>query len=252
MLNPMDLTNCTILVTGASSGIGRETSVLLSQLGANLVLVARNTERLKETAHRLEGSGHQIEAFDLTAIDEIPQWLKSVTNKVGALHGLVHSAGTEVTLPVRLLKNKNIEDVMQINVNAAISLTKAMRQKGCYQPGSSIVFLSSAAALVGQAGLSAYSASKGAIVALTKSLAIELAKDKIRVNCVAPAYVKTEMIDTLQQKITPEQLINIEAKHPLGMGTPLDVAYAIAFLLGDTARWITGTTLVVDGGLTAY
>lgn len=198
VLNPMDLQGRTILVTGASSGIGRETSVLLSQLGARLVLVARDRERLKETAKRLEGSDHWIEPFDLKAVDDIPQWLKAVTAKVGCLDGLVYSAGVQVTLPVRLLNRQLVEDVMQINVNAPIFLTKALRQKGCYKSGSSIVFLSSAMTLVGQAGLSVYSASKGAIVALTKSLAIELAKDGIRVNCVAPAYVKTEMLNALQ------------------------------------------------------
>lgn len=251
-INPMDLSGRTILVTGASSGIGRETCILLSQLGARLILVARNLERLKETSERLEGVEHRIESFDLRAIDEIPVWLKAITSEVGGLHGLVHSAGITLTLPLRLLTSKQLEEIMLINLSTSMFLAKALRQKGCCQPGSSLVFLSAAAGLVGTVGLSAYTASKGAIVALTRSLAMELAREGIRVNCVAPAGVRTEMYEKFQQTLTPDQFSAIAAAHPLGLGTALDVAHAIAFLLADTGRWITGTTLVVDGGLTAH
>lgn len=250
--NPMDLSDRTILVTGASSGIGRQTSILLSQLGARLVLVARSTERLKETAEQLESSAHRLEPFDLTAIDDISPWFKRITAEVGSLSGLVHCAGMHSARPLRILSSRNIEQVMCINVNAAISLVKAFHQKGAYTPASSIVFISSVMGLVGEPGVAAYAASKGALVALSKSLAMELARDGIRVNCVAPAAVKTEMTEKMEQSLAPEQFTAIEAMHPLGIGTPLDVAYAIAFLLADTGRWITGTTLVVDGGYTAH
>lgn len=252
MINPMDLSNRTILITGASSGIGRETAILLSRLGASVVLVGRNEERLQETAKCLDKNKSWVEPFDLTVMDEIPGWVKEVVAKTGPLSGLVHSAGVQVTVPLKLLTEQHISKVMEINLNAAIGLAKGFRQKGVHSYNSSLVFLSSARGLVGQAGLSAYAASKGAVIALTKSLAVELAREQIRVNCVAPAYVKTEMINMIQAQITPEQFQQIEEMHLLGLGTALDVAYAISFLLADTGRWITGTTLVVDGGYTAH
>jgi NAD(P)-dependent dehydrogenase (short-subunit alcohol dehydrogenase family) len=253
MLNPMDMTNRTVLVTGASSGIGRETSVLLSQLGARVVLVARNVDRLQETAARLEGTGHCIESVDLTQqVDDIPAWLKRLAADVGPLHGLVHSAGTQITRPVRFQTNADVDSLMRINLNAVFGLAKGFRQKGVCTADGRLVLLSSVMGLVGQATVTAYAASKGALIALTKSLAMEFARDGLRVNCVAPAHVKTEMAETLQDALTDEQFEAIKAMHPLGIGTPLDVAYAIAFLLADTGRWITGTTLVVDGGYTAH
>jgi NAD(P)-dependent dehydrogenase (short-subunit alcohol dehydrogenase family) len=252
MINPMDLKDRTILVTGASSGIGRETAILLSQLGARLILVGRNLEQLSNTLASLEGTAHKVYAFDLSNVDEIPRWMKDVTSTSCPLHGLVHSAGLQFTRPLRIMTSESIEELMRVNVTAAIFLAKAFRQKGVSADSGSIVYLSSVMGLVGQSGQSAYSASKGALVTLTKSLALELSRENIRVNCVAPAMVRTEMSEKMLDLLTPEQVIKIEAMHPLGLGRPRDVANAIAFLLADTAQWITGTTLVVDGGYTAH
>jgi len=252
MINPMDLTGKTILITGASSGIGRETSVLLSQLGARLILVARNPERLQQTAERLEGINHQIEPFDLTNIDDIPHWLRNVATKAGPINGLVHCAGIHSAMPLRVQKSTDVRQVMLINYEAAVSLLTGFRHRKVAAPDSSIVLLSSVMGLVGQPGISAYGASKGAIIALTKSASLELARESIRVNCIAPAFVQTEMAQELRDTVTVEQFKAIEQMHPLGIGTALDVAYAIAFLLADTARWITGSTFVVDGGYTAH
>ena len=252
MMNPMDLTGQTILVTGASSGIGRETARLISQLGAHVVLAGRNEERLAETLRLLDGGGHSAAPFDLSSTDEIPRWLKSISASSGPLHGLVHSAGIHKLRPLRVLNAKAVEDIMRINVGAAIGLAKGFCQKGVCAPGGSIVFLSSSAGLTGQAGVSAYAASKGGIVALTRALAVELAGEHIRVNCVAPGVVATEMGRSLLGMLTPEQRAALEAAHLLGLGSARDVAHAIAFLLASTARWITGTVLVVDGGYTAH
>ncbi len=252
MINPMELIDRTIMVTGASSGIGRETAILLSQLGARLILIGRNAEQLNKTLASLEGTAHHVYTFDLSNIDEIPRWMKEVTSASGPLHGLVHSAGLQFTRPLRIMSSENIEELMRVNVTAAIFLAKAFRQKGVSADSGSIVYLSSVMGLVGQSGQSAYSASKGALVTLTKSLALELSRENIRVNCVAPAMVTTEMSGKMLELLTPEQVLQIEAMHPLGLGRPRDVANAIAFLLADTGRWITGTTLVLDGGYTAH
>jgi len=252
MLNPMDMAGRTVLVTGASSGIGRETARLLSQLGARLVLVGRSEERLAETLRSLDGDGHRAEPFDLSSTDEIPRWIKGISATCGPFHGLVHSAGMIKLRPLRGLSSQTVEDVMRINVGAAISLAKGFCQKGVSAAGGSIVFLSSVTGLTGQAGLAAYSASKGAIVALTRSLAVELAGEQIRVNCVAPGLVTTKMGQGLLGTLTPEQGKALEGMHLLGLGSARDVSYAIAFLLAETARWITGSTLVVDGGYTAH
>lgn len=247
----MDMTGRTVLVTGASSGIGRDTSCLLSELGAKVILVGRNQNRLNKTVAMLVGQGHHAEAFDLTFVDDIPGWMKKTTDRCGPIHGLVHSAGVGVPLPIKSWVSAVSDTVMRINVSACLALAKGFRQQGVHSRPSGIVFVSSIAGLIGVIGSSAYSASKGAVIALTRSLALELVRDGIRVNCVAPGTVQTEMVEGTRRLLTQEQLTNIAVMHPLGMGKPRDVANAIAFLLADTSSWITGTTLVVDGGYTA-
>jgi len=252
-LNPMDLTGRRVLITGASSGIGRETAVLLSRLGATLVLVARRADGLAATERMLEGTGHRVAPYDLTATAEIPVWIKQIAAEGGPLHGLVHSAGLHMMRPLQVMTQEALESTMRINLGAAIALLRGFRQKNVvHRQGGSVVFLSSVMGLVGQPGVAAYAASKGALVAACRALALEEARERIRVNCVAPGQIHSEMADQQQQSLTPEQWAAVEALHPLGLGTPADVASAIAFLLADTGRWITGTTLVVDGGYTAH
>lgn len=248
----MDLSDRAVLVTGASSGIGREVACFLSQMGARIVLVGRNGEQLSNTAAMLTGSGHRTEAFDLNAFDEIPGWLKKIASVNGPLHGLVHCAGLEVTRPLKIVTEATITEMMRINLYAAVALTKAFRMKGTCVPESSIVLLSSITGLVGQAGHAEYCASKGALMAFARSAAIELAREKIRVNCVAPGIVFTEMLKKYQDMVTEEQFKTLADEFPLGLGVPRDIANAVGFLLADTGRWITGTTLVVDGGYTAH
>ncbi len=240
----------TVLVAGASSGLGRETAVVLSELGARLVLTGRDRPRLEETLASLSGESHLVEPFDLNDADAIPGWIKLIVSRTGPLHGLVHCAGIQQTLPIQMSTAGKIEALMRTNVTSAILLLKGFRQKGCAAPGGSVVLLSGGTALIGRPTISVYSASKAALIGFARSAAVELAREGIRVNCIAPGYVDTEMIQRLREVLSPEQFQTIEQDHPLGLGTPRDVAWAVAFLLADTGRWITGTTLVVDGGLT--
>jgi NAD(P)-dependent dehydrogenase (short-subunit alcohol dehydrogenase family) len=165
---------------------------------------------------------------------------------------LVHCAGVLSQQPLRALDASKFEAVQRVNVTAAAMLAKGFRQKGCCAPNSSIVLVSSVMGLVGQAGIPAYSTSKAAVAGLTRCLAMELARESIRVNCVAPGMVRTEMTEKFFEFVSDEYVKGIEALHPLGFGTARDVANAIAFLISDAARWITGSTLVVDGGYTAH
>jgi NAD(P)-dependent dehydrogenase (short-subunit alcohol dehydrogenase family) len=250
-MNPMDLTDRAIMVTGASSGIGRATAVALGQLGAHVVLVGRNRDRLAETLGMLEGSRHTVELCDLTRTDDLPEWMKGVVDRTGQLSGVVHCAGAQVLMPLRMLKTKQVEDVLRINVVSSIMLAKSFRQKGVATPGSTIVFVSSVMGEVGSPGRAAYCASKSALHSLTRALALELAADGIRVNCVAPGAVQTEMVADMKDALGEARLSEVVRQHPLGLGTPRDVALAIAFLLAETGRWITGSIQFVDGGYTA-
>jgi NAD(P)-dependent dehydrogenase (short-subunit alcohol dehydrogenase family) len=248
----MDLTARRVLVTGASSGIGRATSILLSQLGARLVLVGRSPDGLHETLQSLEGSGHRAEYFDLCDLEAIGNFVTSVVASVGPFSGLVHSAATQVTKPLRYLGIKDQQTMMDINYVAALALVKAFRQKSIHANSGSIVLVSSVMGLVGQKGQTAYAATKGALLSATRAMALELADEGIRINCVAPGVVEdTAMTQRARTVLTPEQIGVMRSQHPLGTGTAMDVACSIAFLLSDAARWITGTALVVDGGYSA-
>lgn len=251
MINPMDLSNRNILVTGASSGIGRATCILLSQLGAKVILVSRREETLNETVAQMSGSDHIVSPFDLTQVDKIPNWLKEIAERIGKFHGLVHSAGIQKSNLIRNFDDDAVQEIMQINFNAAYSLVRGFRQKEVHQKPSSIVLLSSVAGIIGTPGNTIYSASKGAIISLVRSAALELARQAIRVNSVAPGVIQTDMSDKFQESLSDAQFKKIIDQHPLGLGTPIDVAQAIAFLLANTGQWITGTNLVLDGGYTA-
>ena len=241
-----------MLVTGASSGIGRETSRLLAELGAHVILVGRNAERLRTARAGLPGDGHTEESFDLVAnLGLIPEWMKRIAQGSRPLTGIVHCAGIHIAVPLMGAKPQDYEKAYALNVVAGAMLVRGLRQRTVRANRPAVVFVSSILGLVGTAGVSPYSASKGAVTALARSLAIELATEGIRVNCVAPGLIKTEMTEELGRRFTLEQLEGFGRLHPLGIGEPRDVANAIVFLLSDAARWITGTTLVVDGGYTA-
>jgi NAD(P)-dependent dehydrogenase (short-subunit alcohol dehydrogenase family) len=247
----MDLTGRRFLITGASAGIGREAAIFLSRLGGRVLAVARDRIRLEETMAALEGDGHTLDIRDLSRTDELPSWIKLKATEGGPFDGIVHSAGIVLNRPLRILKSQDLDLINAINVNAALMLAKGLRQKGVATRRASIVLISSVAALKAQPSLVAYAATKGALISITRTLAVELARDGIRVNCICPGLVRTEMASSLENILTPEAYAEIESAYPLGVGTTSDVANAIGFLLADTARWITGGVLVLDGGYSA-
>lgn len=245
--DPFSFNGQRILVTGASSGLGRACAVFLSGLGARLVLSGRDERKLEATRLSLVGSGHVTSVFDLTRLEDISAWIAGLTAD-GPLSGLVHSAGVAKTLPVKATDAATFRQVMSVNTESAFALARAFRQKKSFLAPASIVFIASIAGIVGYAGLSAYSASKAAIIGMARSLAMEFARDGIRVNCVSPGFVMTEMTRAEQSFLTPQQVAALEADYPLGFGEPEDVASAVSFLLSASGKWITGSNLVIDGG----
>jgi NAD(P)-dependent dehydrogenase (short-subunit alcohol dehydrogenase family) len=252
MNNPLDLTGRTVLVTGASSGIGRATAVLLSQLGATVVLNGRDEAHLASTLAELLPGNHLIAPYALDQLEGVPSWMLGLVNRVGRLHGVVHCAGILETVPLRFMTVQQAENIMRVNWLAALELAKGFRQKRVYAGSEGrIVLISSVLANAGRPGMSAYASSKGAIQALARSLAVELAPEGITVNAVAPGLVHTEMKVGLGRQLTEAQIQKFADQHPLGAGSPQDVAYAVAYLLAVTGRWVTGTVLTVDGGFLA-
>jgi len=247
----MDLSGRTILITGASSGIGRATAIYASRLGARLVICGRNRERLDQVMGTLEGDGHTQEVFDFRELNQVVPWLKAVCQAVGPLNGLAHCAAVQATRPIQAVAPQFVEDVLTQNLSAPLMLAQAFRLKPCHVQAASLVFVSSSAALRTAPGNVVYAASKGGIVSAVKGLGVELIRDGIRVNAVAPAMVDTPMSAQFREILSEENFNKVIAMHPLGFGKPEDVAAAICFLLADTSRWITGSVLCVDGGFLA-
>ena len=250
---PFTLKGKSVLVTGASSGIGRACAVQCAAMGARVILFGRNALRLEETrALMLNNAEHLIYTVDLTDYDMVGAIVKDMIGLVGNIHGVIHSAGISTTLPLKMITPEKLDLFFHTNVHGAIHLTKLVSSKSAMAPeGGSIVFISSVMGAVGEVGKTLYSLTKGALIAGSKSLALELASRKIRVNCVAPGVVESPMSNQSIYRQDEELLNRIKSYHPLGLGHPEDVANACVFLLSDATRWITGTTLFVDGGYTA-
>ena len=244
---PFSLEGKTILITGASSGIGRATAVVCSQYGGRVVVTGRNEVRLAETLAMLAGEGHETIVCDLTSDEDI----KTLVCKLSKLDGIVHCAGTQQTWITKMLDKATLQRLMDTNFFSAAVLNAALMKAKLLVKGASVVFVSSAAASrVAEVGNAAYSASKGALTAYSRVLAAELAPRNIRVNTISPGMVRTALMDKFD--VTEEEFLENEKQYPLGYGKPEDVAYAIVFLLSDASRWITGTDLLMDGGLTLH
>jgi NAD(P)-dependent dehydrogenase (short-subunit alcohol dehydrogenase family) len=252
MLKLFDLSGKTILITGASSGIGKQCAISCSEMGATVIIVGRNEERLIKTIQCLKGEGHIYSVLDLTEYDKLEKIITDTVKKYSSISGMIHAAGIEMTIPLRVLKPSNFENIFSINVIAGIELARIISQKKFLSSkGASYIFIASVMGIVGKPGLIAYCASKGALIAASKAMSLELARSNIRVNTISPAAVDTEMIRNSFSEIPDDAKQSIIDAHPMGIGLPEDVAAACVFLLSDASRWITGTNLIVDGGYSA-
>lgn len=244
--NPYSLEGKTILVTGASSGIGRATAIECSKMGAKLIITARNESRLSQTFQALEGDGHQMILCNLSSESEIDKMVAELPE----VQGLVNNAGFTKILPLQFVSSEDLNSILQLNAVAPMLLLQKLLKKKKLKKGASVVFTSSLAGLgLSSVGNSMYTASKGAISAYIRCAALELAPKNIRINAVCPAMVDTGILEA--GTITKEQLEEDLKNYPLGRyGKPNDIAWAMVYLLSDASSWITGDNLIIDGGLT--
>ena len=250
MKNVIDLSNKTVLITGASSGMGAETAVLCSQLGAKVILVARREDKLKEVMARVEGEGHRFYSFDLGKVEDIEPFIKRIVAEVGPFDGFVHSAGISSSRPLKMIKPAHLQEVMNINFNSFVEITRCITKKKSYNPGLSIVGVSSISSSLGNQAKTAYCASKAAMDAVVRCFAKEFASNGIRANTVCPGMINTDIYKKFKDNAgdSYDAKMRMDRQY-LGLGEPVDVANMIVFLLSDASRMITGSNIGVDGGM---
>lgn len=248
--NPFSLNGKIIMITGASSGIGRQCAIDCSKMGATVVLIGRDESRLQETLIQMEGEGHLACPVDLNQLENIKPLVQDVVSKLGPLDGFIHSAGIEKTLPIKSLKPSDYEDIIRVNTLSAFEFVRYFSGSKNFNQGGSIVLISSITSVIGRVGVSAYAASKGAIVSAVKTMALELAKRSVRINAVSPGTVLTPLMQSYLSQISEEERQKRVEGFPLGLGEPTDVANVCIYLLSDAARWVTGQNIVIDGGYT--
>lgn len=242
--NPYSLEGKTILVTGASSGIGKATAIACSKMGAKVVITGRNAERLQETYQELEGEGHQQIIAELTNEDDMTRLVEETPQ----IDGFVNNAGIGSKTPINFIKQSNLQNILDVNTIVPIMLTKMLLKKKKLQKGASMVLTSSISGVCSvDIGNTLYSVSKSAIDGFMKNAAKELAEKGIRVNSVNPGMVNTPIND--YSNVSEEQMQADLMRYPLKRhGKPEEIAYAIIYLLSDAAAWVTGTALKIDGG----
>lgn len=243
--NPMSLVGKTILVTGASSGIGRAIAIECSKLGATVICTARNEARLQETMQQLEGERHSAINADLTNHDDVV----TLVEQLPKLDGVSHNAGVALTMLCAFSKMEEVERVVNINLLAVIDLQTALFQKKKINKGASLVFMSSIASFHNVPGNAFYSASKAGLAAYVRSLATEFGGKKIRANSIHPGMVETPII--YGRLLDDDDFKKNKQLYPLGRyGQPEEIAHMAAFLLSDASSWTSGAAFVVDGGRT--
>ncbi len=248
MYNPFSLIGKVILITGASSGIGRATAIECSKMGARLIITARNEERLKETLNLLEGERHQYIVADLSEEEAISE----LVSKTPVVSGVVNNAGFNIVKLLPFIKSEDLSKMLRINLEAPILLTNEIVKRKKIAKNSSIVFVSSIGKYIIAPANSMYSTTKGGLSAFMKNAALDLAGKKIRCNAVSPGMVETPLI--LDKNVMTEEQLEADRKlYPLKRyGCPKEVAHSIIFLLSDASAWMTGTEIVIDGGRSLF
>ncbi|WP_447914878.1 SDR family NAD(P)-dependent oxidoreductase [Delftia acidovorans] len=236
---PFSVEGKTILITGASSGLGRHIADTLARRGAHLVITGRDEARLQAAYGALQGEGHLQVLADLTCAADRDRLVKAAGN----LDGLVHCAGLQKHCPLRQLSEAMMTQMYEVNFLAPVMLTQRLLHTNAIRQQGSIIFMLSTAAHTGTRGLGPYSAMKSALLGIIKCLALEQAKRGIRVNGISPSAIATPMWDAHQDLLQQQK-----ERHPLGLGQPDDVANGAVYLLSNASRWVTGTSLIMDGG----
>lgn len=252
MYNPFSIEGKNILITGAASGIGRQCSIDFSNAGANLILLDVNEEQLDITksmcSPAVKSYSHMCNLVDMAVTEDV---VKVAVTESGPVDGMLYCAGVERTLPYNHLTDKDYQQIYSVNVIGATNLLKVLTKKNIRAENAKYVLIASITALVGRPGVAAYAASKGAIVSLVKTLALEMAPKGLNINCISPGTILTPLMEKMMKSLTEEQQAERKSGFPLGLGRPSDIANTAMFLLSDAARWITGQNIVVDGGYTS-
>lgn len=245
MKNPFSLSEKTVFVTGASSGLGIGIAAEISKFGAKTIITGRDEERLSNTFSMLQGPNNQKILADFCNVSDIDMLVESLP----VLDGIVLCAGIIKTMPVKNITDKAINEIFQTNIVSSIQLLKRLTKAKKIARGASIVFISSVSTFHVKVGNSLYSASKGAVNSFAKAMALEVSKQKIRVNSIQPGFIPSQLLD--KSGIDKNEVIQwYEERHPLGIGAPEDIAYACIYLLSDAGKWVTGSVFTIDGGFT--
>lgn len=242
--NPFSLEGKTILITGASSGIGRSTAIECSKLGGKCIITARNEERLSDTLRRLEGEGHMMIVADIAEDSDI----NNIVEQIPPVDGFVNNAGIGLTKLLSFVTQEDFDKIFSVNTFGPAKLTKSLLKKKKINKEGSIVITSSIATMIQTTGNAVYGMSKAASMTYARYLALELSNKKIRVNTIHPGTVNTEMV--AKAGFTDEEWKADIEKYPLKRhGDPEEIAWSIIYLLSDASKWVTGTSLIIDGGV---
>jgi len=247
-MNLVDLSGKRILITGGSNGIGKATAILLSKLGAKVVLIGRNKEKLTNVLTELDGPDHSSYSYDLKQIDGIEPLTDQIVAEQGPFDGLFHSAGVSALRPLRMTNYNFLHDMMLVNFYSFVEIVRCLCHKGRYREGMSIVGMSSVSSIRGFKSKTAYCSSKAAMDGAIRAMAKELGDKKIRINSIVAGMIKTKMIEKFTDNSEIATISDQLNAYCLGLGEPNDVATAVAYLLSDCSRIITGTCITIDSG----